>query len=95
MARTHRGCLLIGNLTRHWGNEPEETTETLQDILPALVRKQVCCIQVNPDQVHRGQGGLLTHLYVKVWMKTNQLEASAYNETTTIILGGVNVAFQL
>ena len=91
----HRGCLLIGNLPRHWADEPEETVETLQEILPAPIRQNLCCIQVDPDQLHKAPGGLLTHLYVKIWMTTDQLEASVYSEITAIILGGVNVAYQL
>ena len=95
MARMHRGCLLIGNLPRHWADEPEETVETLQEILPAPIRQNLCCIQVDPDQLHKAPGGLLTHLYVKIWMTTDQLEASVYSEITAIILGGVSVACQL
>ena len=91
----HRGCLLIGNLPRHWADEPEETVETLQEILPAPIRQNLCCIQVDPDQLHKAPGGLLTHLYVKIWMTTDRLEASAYSELTAIILGGVTVAYQL
>ena len=95
MVRAHRGCLLIWNLPRHWADQPEETAETLQDILPAPVCKDICCIQVGPNQLHRALGGLLTHLYAKIWMTTDQLEPSVYGEITAIVLGGVSVACQL
>ena len=95
MAKMHRGCLLIGNLPRHWADEPEKTAKTLQQILPAPILQNLCCIQVSPDQVHKALVGLLAYLYVKIWMRTNQLEASTYSRITTTILGGVNVTHQL
>ena len=95
MVRAHCGCLLIWNLPRHWADQPGEAAETLQEILPAPVREGICCIQVGPNQLHRAMGGLLTHLYAKIWMTTDQLEPSVYSEITAIVLGGVSVACQL
>ena len=57
MAKVHRGCLLIGNLPRHWADEPEKATKTLQQISPAPILQNLCCIQVSPDQVHKALGG--------------------------------------